>query len=72
MSLKEFVSRQIRAIALCIPTVHHVTREMHARNDLPSLWFGYPQMKGHFTSFEALSTTYRKGTVAKKAWCLRI
>ena len=25
----EFVSRTIRAIALCIPTVHHFTRKMH-------------------------------------------
>ena len=26
----EFVSRPIRAIALCIPTVHHLSRKMHA------------------------------------------
>ena len=29
-SLYEFVSRTIRAIALCIPTVHHFTRKIHA------------------------------------------
>ena len=28
-SPNEFVSRPIRAIALCIPTVHHVTQKMH-------------------------------------------
>ena len=28
-SPNEFVSRPIRAIALCIPTVHHFTRKMH-------------------------------------------
>ena len=26
----EFVSRPVRAIALCIPTVHHFRRKMHA------------------------------------------
>ena len=26
----EFVSRPIRAIALCIPTVHHLSRKMYA------------------------------------------
>ena len=26
----EFVSRPVRAIALCIPTVHHFGRKMHA------------------------------------------
>ena len=26
----EFVSRPIRATALCIPTVHHFTRKIHA------------------------------------------
>ena len=28
-SPNEFVSRPIRAIALCIPTVHHVAQKMH-------------------------------------------
>ena len=28
-SPNEFDSRPIRAIALCIPTVHHVTQKMH-------------------------------------------
>ena len=28
-SPNEFVSRPIRAIALCIPTVHHVTQKMY-------------------------------------------
>ena len=28
-SPNEFVSRPIRAIALCIPTAHHVTQKMH-------------------------------------------
>ena len=30
-SPEEFVSRPIRAIALCVPTVHHFTRNMHAQ-----------------------------------------
>ena len=31
-SLEEFVSRAVRAIELCIPTVHHFTRNIRERN----------------------------------------
>ena len=36
----EFVSRPVRAIALCIPTVHHFRRKMHAhQRERKIFWF---------------------------------
>ena len=40
----EFVSRPVRAIALCIPTVHHFRRKMHAHireQKIFFFWIGF-------------------------------
>ena len=46
-SLEEFVSRTVRAIALCTPTVHRFTRNMHAhmRTDDFLFYFFYQEEK---------------------------
>ena len=40
-SLEEFVSRAVRAIELCIPTVHHFTRNMHLHTRTEHFLFFY-------------------------------
>ena len=47
-SLYEFVSRTIRAIALCIPTVHRFTRKMHGHPQRPPK-SGFLLQKGKFS-----------------------
>ena len=48
MSPYEFVSRTIRAIALCIPTVHRFTRKMHGHPQRPPK-SGFLLQKGKFS-----------------------
>ena len=67
---RKYVCNLTLTVGSCVVSKFCATRKLHqniyASNDLPSLWFGYPQVKRHFSSFEALSTTYVKDTVAKK------